>query len=384
MGQQPAEIYLDNAATTCVCEPAVLAAVHAMQNAYGNPMSLHKKGLEAARLVTQAKWEAAQLLSCAEATLFFTSGATESNNMAILGVAAARRRQGNKIVTTTIEHKSIKACLDSLKQQGLEIVTIAPTQDGCFDPQHFADAVDERTILVSAMYVNNETGLILPIQEIGKAVKRKNPKVLFHVDAVQAFLKLPIKLRNAPIDLLSASGHKAHAPKGIGLLYVRPGVRLHPLLYGGNQQNQIHPGTESIPLIAAFSAAIHHIKPHMQKHLAHFDGLKQHLVDAVAEIPEITLNSNRHCAPYIVSLSVECIRSEVLLHFLEQHGIYVSSASACSSGAKSHVLRAMGLSDDRVDTALRISFCPQTTMQQLDCLVTTIKLGMDSLVQTTR
>lgn len=375
------EIYLDNSATTKVCAAAAEAALRMMQQCYGNPSSLHRKGLEAENELNAAKKRIASMLNCAEQELYFTSGATESNNLALQGAALARKRRGNKIITTAIEHPSVRETMAYLTANGFEIITLPPNENGSYSPADFFEAVDEKTILVSAMMVNNETGLLLPIAEIAKAVKRKNPDVLFHTDAVQGFGKLPLKLKNSGIDLLSASGHKLYAPKGIGLLYLARGVRLTPLLYGGGQQNGVRVGTDNVPLAVAFGAAVADYTAQAAAHFAHYRQLKTYLLDAVASIPEITVNSTDACVPYIVNLSVEKLRSEVLLHHLEADGIYVSSGSACSKGAKSYVLEALGLPASRIDTALRISFSPATTTAELDALVLTLQDGINRLAK---
>lgn len=383
MPLQMTPIYLDNAATTRVCEPAQQAAIHAMQEAYGNPSSLHRKGLEAERLVTDAKKEIASVLRCTPEELFFTSGATIANNIALLGVAfATHKSKGNKIVTTTIEHPSVHAPLAMLEDQGYEIVKISPSADGIFDPADFAEAVDERTILVSTMAVNNEIGIILPVEAIGKAVKAKNPAVMFHVDAVQAFLKQPLTLRGSTIDLMSFSGHKIYAPKGIGVLYCKKGVRLTPLFYGGSQ-NKLFPGTESVPLIAALAASVRTHHPLREQTAEHCAMMRDYLLEQISQLPELTLNSWVHGAPHIVNFSVAGVKSEVMLHFLEEREIYLSSGSACAKGAKSYVLSAMGFPPSRQDTALRVSFSRETTTEQIDALLAGLKEGIAVLQKTT-
>ncbi|WP_195543215.1 cysteine desulfurase family protein [Massiliimalia timonensis] len=375
------EVYLDNSATTQVCEEAAQAVLRAMRREYGNAASLHKKGWEAQKLLIEAKKGLARLLACEEGEIYFTSGATESNNISILGGTAAAKRRGDRIVTTAVEHASVLACAGELERQGYEVVKILPREDGNFDPMDFYEAVDDRTVLVSAMYVNNETGLLLPVEEIGKAVKRKNPNVLFHVDAVQGFLKQPLRLKRSPIDLLSASGHKIYAPKGVGLLYLRKGVRVKPLFFGGGQQDGIRVGTEAVPLAAGFYAAAKQVAEHQKQDLAHYEKLKEHLLSRMAQIEDVSINEKGNCVPYIVNLSVKKVRSEVMLHFLEQYGIYVSSGSACSKGAKSHVLSAFGYADDRIDTALRLSFSPQTTKEDLDYFADKLKEGAQTLMK---
>lgn len=375
------EIYLDNSATTQVCEPVVEAVINAMRINYGNAASLHRKGFEAQKLLTEAKKTFASVLGCTEGEIYFTSGATESNNMSLIGGALAKKRRGNKIIMTAIEHASVLECGKYLEAQGFEVVYLPPDQDGNYRPADFYQVVDEKTILVSAMLVNNEMGMVLPVQDIAKAVKRKNPDVLMHVDGVQGFLKYPLKLKNSGIDLFTASGHKVYGPKGIGLLYIRKGVRLVPLLYGGGQQNGVRVGTDNVPLIAGFSAAVKDQMNTVSERMAFFKELKEYLLSLLEDVEGISVNSRKEDAPYIVNLSVAKIRSEVMLHYLEQYGIYVSSGSACSKGAKSHVLAALGLRPERIDTALRISFSKDTTKEQLLEFSQKLKQGMETLAK---
>lgn len=366
------EIYLDNSATTKVCPEAIAAAVEVMEQEFGNAASLHRKGFLAEQRIITAKKQLCRVIGCLPEELYFTSGATESNNWALIGAAMAKKRRGNRVVVSAVEHASVLHTADYLEKEGFEVVRIAPRGDGQFAPADFADAVNENTILVSCMLVNNETGLRLPVEQIAKAVKRKNPEVLMHTDAVQGFLKIPFRVKNQPIDLLSASGHKIYAPKGIGLLYKKKGVRILPILHGGEQQGGERPGTDNVPLIAAFGAAAEAYLPHQQELLAQFGRQKALLLARLTAMEGVTVHDHPDAVPYILNISCARLRSEVLMHFLEQREIYVSSGSACSKGEKSHVLKAFGLPDEQIDTALRISFCKDTTDEMLhlfaDCL----------------
>ncbi|MEG2813427.1 MAG: cysteine desulfurase family protein [Oscillospiraceae bacterium] len=376
------EIYLDNSSTTKPIPKAVEACNFALTQEYGNSSSLHRKGFLAENLMSAARVSIANALSCLESEIIFTSGATESNNLAIIGAAQALSRRGKKIVTTAIEHASVRLAVNFLESQGFIVEELIPNADGYYTTEQFIEAVDDNTILVSCMYVNNETGLILPVKAIANAVKKKNPKTIMHVDAVQAFMKFPIKLSQTAIDLMSFSGHKIGAIKGIGGLFVKKGVRLVPQTYGGNQENGLRCGTQSVPLISAFGAAVAEISPKIDEYLKYYYMLNKHLVDRLFEIPEIKINSSideKLNAPYIINISTGVIRSEVMLHFLEQFEIYVSSGSACSKGKQSYVLSALSLDKSRSDTALRISFSPDTTIEQLDILADKLNEGIGSL-----
>lgn len=377
------EIYLDNSATTKTCKPAIEACINAMEVEFGNPSSLHEKGFKAEKIVDEAKKTIGLALKCAPNEIMFTSGATEANNLALFGVAEAGKRKGNRIITTAIEHPSVLEVMTALEKQGFEVVRLKPDSDGSYSEWDFYNAVDSKTILVSCMMVNNETGLILPVSKIAEAVKRKNPDTIVHVDAVQGFLKLPIKLRGSMIDLLSISGHKVNAPKGVGALYIKRGVRILPMMFGGSQQNGLRPGTESVPIIAAFGAAVEYQSKSgaIENRYAEYSCLREQLLSQLNLIREVKINSKPNAAPHILNLSVEGIRSEVLLHFLEQYEIYVSSGSACAKGKQSHVLSALGSDRQTVDTAIRVSFSDNTTKEQLDTFVYRLKEGINSLAR---
>ncbi len=375
------EAYLDNSATTRVCDSACRAAVAAMQTCYGNPSSLHGMGFAAEKLVTAARKQLADALGCNAGELIFTSGATESNNLAIGGLTAAYPRNGKKIVTTAIEHPSVSEPCRRLEEAGYTVVRLPLDSNGHISPEAFAAAVDEQTALVSFMLVNNEIGTLLDAEQICRAVKRKNPKTLIHIDAVQGFCKVPFRLKQVAADTVSLSGHKIYAPKGIGALYIRKGVRLRPLTVGGGQEKGLRAGTESVPLIAAFGAAVAETYPKLEQHLAGYRELNGYLRERLAAFPEITVNSKPDAVPYILNLSVKGIRSEIMLHHLERGGVYLSSGSACAKGAQSHVLAALGLRREESDSALRVSFSPETTREQLDALVSGIAEGLATLAR---
>lgn len=371
--------YLDNAATTRVCEAACEAACSAMRTVYGNPSSLHTMGFEAEKLVTAARKQLAAALFCTPGELIFTSGATESNNLAVFGLAGAYPRAGKKIITTAVEHPSVLGPIEQLEKAGYSVLRLPVGTDGAVSPEAFAAAVDDDTLLVSFMAVNNEIGSVFDAAAICRAVKEKNSRTFLHIDAVQGFGKLPFDLRRIGADTAAFSGHKLYAPKGVGALFLRKGVRLAPRVFGGGQENGLRAGTESVPMIAAFGAAAAELLPKREQVLAHYEALRKELLFQLAAIPEVTVNSPPSAVPYILNLSVKGIRSEIMLHHLERGGVFVSSGSACAKGKGSHVLKAMGLSKERADSALRVSFSPETTPADLSRLTEGLKSGLASL-----
>ena len=370
-------VYLDNAATTRPCPEAVAAITDCLTENYGNASSLHGAGVAAWQAVNEARKTVARALSCEPERIVFTSGATESNNLALFGAARARRRRGNRIVTTAVEHPSVGVALSALEKDGFEVVRIGVGPDGLFDADAFEAAVDENTILCSCMLVNNETGAVLPVGRLFGGVKRRFPEVVTHCDAVQAFGKLPVSPGRLSADLLSVSGHKLHAAKGVGVLYIAKDTRIPPMLYGGGQERGMRPGTESVPLIAGFGAAVRTALPHMKENLAHCEDLRAYTLERLAEHPEVVPLSTGDCSPYILSLAVPGVRSEIMLHFLESEGVYVSSGSACSKGKKSGVLGAFGHSDAVADTAIRVSFSRFSTREDVDALAAAIGHGLE-------
>lgn len=360
------ECYLDNSATTAVTPEVAALAARIMTEQYGNPSSLHRRGFWAERALTEARGQVAAVLRCRPEEIVFTSGGTESNNLALLGAARAARRRGNRIVTTAVEHHSVLAVCRQLESEGFEVTYVSPDASGVITPESFAAACDEKTVLASCMMVNSETGALHDIPAIAAACRRKNPGILFHADCVQAFGRLEIAPARWGVQLVSVSGHKIHAPKGVGALYVAKGVRLLPPLYGSGQERGLRPGTENLPGICAMGLAAERMNARRAENAAHFTALRQKLITNLSQSPAVCINSPQAAAPYIINLSVEGIRSEIMIHYLEQFEIYVSSGSACAKGERSHVLTAMGLPEDRIDSAIRVSMTDTTAEGEID------------------
>lgn len=360
-------IYLDNAATTKPCAEAAAAAVRCAEQSFGNPSSLHKLGIEAEKVITSAQKTLLKRLN-KEGEIFFTSGATESNNLAIYGSANALRRRGNRIVTTAIEHPSVTEPIKSLSKQSFDVISLKPADyetPEAFE-QALIDAADEKTILMSFMAVNNETGYIINTKNVYEAVKRKFPSCIVHIDGVQGFGKMPLYG-----DTISLSAHKIHGLKGVGALYKAKGVRLLPTVRGGGQQSGLRSGTEPVELIAAFEAAV----LEYPENFTLFSELRHKLMSLIQQLSGIIINS-RNSVDNIVNFSVTGIRSEIMLHFLEEKGIYVSSGSACSRGKISPVLSALGVSRQNADSAIRVSFCRDNTERDLYELAKAIEEGI--------
>lgn len=372
--------YLDNSATTQVCEEAAQAAYRMMRENYGNPSSLHKAGIQAETAVEEARQIIADSLSVQAKTIFFTSGGTEANNTALFGAAEALKRRGNRIIVSAIEHSSVYESAKRLAELGYDVRYAPVDSDGVVDIDALKALLTDKTILVSVMTVNNETGSIQPIERIAKLVHKISPEALFHTDAVQAYGKLPLKPKKLGVDLMSISAHKIHGAKGCGALYIRDGARIVPLLYGGEQQKKIRPGTESSPLIAAFGAAAHACDfSGLSDAAEYIKQLNLYTLKGLDLLNGITINSPADALPYIINISVQGIRSETMLHHLEESGVYVSSSSACAKGKRSYVLEAMGLPDDRIDSSLRISFSRYNTTDDIDALIEGLGSGIDTL-----
>lgn len=377
MEEKALEHYLDNSATTVVSEKSAVKAYKIMTEIYGNPSSLHLKGMQAEQELVLARKNVCSKLGASSDEIFFTSGGTEANNTVLFGVAQAKKRRGNKIIISSVEHSSIIESASKLESDGFDVVKISPREDGIIHTEDVLAEVDDKTILVSIMCVNNETGAIMPVDEIFSAVKDKNSDVLCHTDAVQAFGKIHLNAKKLSVDFISVSGHKIHAPKGVGALFVKKGTRLVPLHYGGEQEKKIRPGTESIPLIGAMGVACSEfaIDENFEKILE----LNKYAVEKLLKINGVSINSPENALPYVLNISAGKVRSETMLHFLEELNVFVSSGSACAKGKPSHVLSAMGLSRDRADSALRISFSKYNNKEDIDVLCRGIETGLSVL-----
>ena len=370
------EAYLDNAATTMPFPEVREIMMETMEHSYGNPSSMHRKGVDAENYIKNARKIIAKSMKVDEKEIVFTSGGTESNNQALIGAAMANKRKGNHIITTKIEHASVYNPLVFLEEQGFRITFVSVDSNGFVCMDELLDAIDDETILVSIMYVNNEIGTIEQIAQIGKAIKEKKKDVLFHVDAIQAYGKLKIYPKKLSIDLLSVSGHKIHGPKGIGFLYIKDKTKIQPYIYGGGQQKGMRSGTENVPGIAGLGKAVELIYQNHEEKTENLYQLKEYFVSQVQQIENVSVNgitgiAIRDTAPHVVSVTVNGVRSEVLLHALEEKGVYVSSGSACSSNhpALSGTLQAIGLDKEKVEATVRFSFSVYTTKEELDLAI---------------
>ena len=367
------EAYLDNSATTRCSERAAEMVMKVMREDFGNPSSMHTKGVEAEHYIRDAKEFFAKNLKVDEKEIYFTSGGTESNNLALIGTAMANRRSGNHLITTSVEHASVGNPMKYLEEQGFEVTYLPVDQDGIVSLEALKEALRPETILVSVMYVNNEVGAVQPVDEIAKLVKDYDSKIIFHVDAIQAYGKYRIWPKKEGIDLLSVSGHKIHGPKGTGILYVNSKLKIHPIILGGGQQKGMRSGTENVPGIAGLAEAAKECYENLDEKIDRLYALKERFVKQIEELDDVKVNgrTGRDSAPHIVSVSFRDVRSEVLLHALEEKGIYVSAGSACSSNkpAVSHTLKSMGIEKDLLGSTLRFSFCFETTEEETDYCV---------------
>ena len=371
------EVYLDNSATTRCYDGVRELVGKVMCEDYGNPSSMHKKGVDAEKYVRESKETLAKLLKVQPKEIFFTSGGTESDNLALIGCARANRRAGNHLITSSIEHPAILNTMQYLeKEEGFRVTYLPVDKEGRIRLDALKAALCKETILVSIMYVNNEVGSVQPIDEAVEIVKNYNRNILFHVDAVQGFGKYRIFPKRVGIDLLSISGHKIHGPKGIGALYVGEKVKIKPIVFGGEQQRNVRSGTENVPGIAGLGLAAQEIYTDLDEKVNHMRNLKEYFIEGIHEIEKTTIHGriDENSAPHIVSVGFAGIRSEVLLHTLEEKGIYVSSGSACASNhpAISGVLRGIGARPEYLDSTLRFSFSEFTTQEEIDYTLQTL------------
>ena len=364
------EAYFDNSATTKVLDCVKDAVVDAMCVNYGNAAAKHRKGVEAENLIREAKKAIADTLKVQEKEILFTSGGTESNNTALIGTALANRRAGKHLITTGVEHPSIYNTMSFLEEMGFEVTYLPVDHLGHISLEDLEKAIREDTILVSVMYVNNEVGAVEPIEAISQCIKKKNPKTLFHVDAIQAYGKYKIRPKKQGIDLLSVSGHKSHAPKGVGFLYIRDGVKIRPILFGGGQQKGMRSGTENVPGCVGLGVAAREAYKDFDARIEKLYTLREHLIAGLKPLGGVTINGSedRTNAPQIVSASFEGVRSEVLLHALEDKGVYVSSGSACSSNHPgiSGTLKGIGVKKELLDSTIRFSLGDLNTEEEVD------------------
>lgn len=349
-----------------------------MENDFGNPSSLHKKGYDALQILEQSRGVIAKSIGVDPSRIFFTPSGTVANNTAIFGAAELMKRKGNKIVTTAFEHPSVARCMDKLEQSGFEVVRIMPDESGNISEEAFQNAVDEKTVLVSLMAVNNEIGTVLPFDKIKRVIKRKKSSALLHVDCVQGYMKLPVKPERCGIDLMSMSAHKVHALKGSGALYIANGVRIKPYVLGGGQENNICSGTQAMPNIAAFAAAVGELAD-VEGRLKTVSELNAYFKNDLEKIGGVTLNSPENALPYIINISLRGIPSQVSVNYLSSKGVYVSAGSACSKGHRSDVLVSMGLPAERIDSAIRLSMSYETTKEEIDYALSAIKSCLEEL-----
>lgn len=386
------EAYLDNAATTGCFESVKDIVVKTLSEDYGNPSSMHGMGIKAEQYITQAKNIIAQSLKVQPKELIFTSGGTESNNLALIGTALGNKRSGNHIITTQIEHPSVHNPLIYLEEMGFRITYVPVDQYGHMKIDELIEAINQDTILVSVMYVNNEIGSVQNIENLVQHIKKKNDKIIIHVDAIQAYGKYKIFPNKIGIDLLSISGHKIHGPKGIGVLYVKDRVKIKPIIFGGEQQKGMRSGTENVSGIAGIGQAVKEIYENHQEKIAHLYELKQYFIEKVQTFEGVSINGVNQeegiqsSAPHIISVSFEGIRGEVLLHALEEKGVYVSSGSACASNhpGLSGTLQAIGVRKELLDSTIRFSLSVHSTKEELDYALVALEQLLPVLRRFTR
>jgi len=373
--------YFDNSATTRPCPEAVEAAQRVMTDLWGNPSSLHAAGNEAKAVIDDSREVVAEKLHCAPEEIFFTSGGTESDNLAVFGAAEKMKRLGKRIVSTEAEHPAVYEALAKLENEGFEIVRLKLDSRGKISESDLYDAVTADTILISIMAINNETGSVMPFESAKRAAMRAKSPALIHCDAVQAFGKINLRPAACGIDLMTVSSHKIHGIKGAGALYVNKKVKILPRVFGGEQEMKLRPGTEAVPAIAAFGAAVKAL-PDTEKELEMMKELRAFMLGGFENIGGIVVNSPEDASPYVTNISIPGIKSEPMLNFLSSKGICVSAGSACSKGKKSRVLKEMGLDEKRLESPLRISFSRYTTKEEISCLCEMIAQGKKEIRST--
>lgn len=382
------EAYLDNSATTRCSKAAADMVYKLLTEDFGNPSSLHMKGVIAENYINDAKKKIAKTLKVQEKEILFTSGGTESNNLAIIGSALANKRAGKHIITSSVEHASVYSPMQFLEELGFEVTYLPVNSDGQISVEKLKAAIRDDTILVSLMHVNNEIGAVMPIEEAGAVIKAANPSTIFHVDAIQSYGKFVIRPKKMNIDLLSVSGHKIHGPKGSGFLYIKDKTRIKPIIYGGGQQKGMRSGTENVPAYAGLGVAAEEIYTDFDKKIAHMYRIRDHFIDEVLQIDGVTVNGrcDHENAPHVVSVSIEGIRAEVMLHTLEEKNVYVSAGSACSSNhpAISSTLKSIGVKQNLLDSTIRLSFCVNTTMEEADYAISVMRDVIPKLQKYTR
>lgn len=364
-------VYLDNSATTKPCQRAIKYINDALTTNWGNPSSLHTLGFEAEMIVNKAREAIAKSISAAPDEIIFTGSGTEANNTAIMA-AISKKSGGNRVITTAVEHPSVLNTAKRLEKDGFEVIKLGIGMDGKISLSELKKSLNDKTVLVSIMLVNNEIGTVQPVSEAVKLIKSIAPRALVHCDAVQAYGKIPVNVKKMGVDMLSVSGHKIHGPKGIGFLYCKKGVALPPFITGGGQEKGRRSGTEAVPLIAGFLGAVEAL-PDIKKQYDKMAELRDYAVDKFSKSDFISINSPEAAIPYILNISVTGYRSETLLHFLESKEIYVSSGSACAKGEQSYVLSALGLDRQHSDSALRISFSRENTKEDIDLVFSALK-----------
>jgi len=374
------QAYLDNSATTPVCDTAIEAINKGIRECWGNPSSLHNIGTIAFSEQKKAREAIAQKLSCQTSEIYFTAGGTDSNNIALYGAAKRNSGKGKRIVTTEIEHPSVREVCKKLEAEGYDVIYLPVGKDGKINIQDLYKAITKDTCLVSIMHINNEVGSIQPIEAVRAAVNASGSRALVHCDAVQSFGKVITRPLSMGVDMMTISSHKIHGPKGAGALYVKRGSNIAPHIVGGGQENGIRPGTEPMPAIMGFAAATADL-PNIQKQLAETKVLRDHLITRLRQTDGVVINSPDDACPYITNFSVLGVPSQTMVTFLSDHGVYVSGGSACSKGHRSHVLTAMGLPPEVIDSAIRISLSRFNTKLHIDMLIEGIKLGRDRIAK---